>query len=277
MTLALGSLCCAAAVWLIGLALAEPRLSLPWRHPESDRLADSGWRLRAFRFEMLRAASAACAALVAVAAGSEIWVGLAAGSALPSVALRLRSDARRESARAAVLGQLQTLAAALASGASLMDGIRRAIADERDDLAARPLGRALREFSVGASLPDALAAAAREAHPRTRPALFTLALGVEERLPIQQLRVLVGSVVERSRFEQDMRAELAARTSGARMQIWAMALMVPALALYLCATVPLVRETLATDLGTHLLIPGAAAFEIAGVILARRMLAEALE
>lgn len=276
MTLAFGALSCAAALWLITLALAEPRLSLPWRHPEADRLSDSGWPLAPARFELVRAGLLAGAALLAVGSGWQPWPLLLVAAAAPSLALRLRSDARRERARAALLPQLQVLAAALASGASLVEAVRRAIADEPDELTARPLRRALREFSVGAPLADALAASAREAHAQGRAALLTIALGVEERLPVQQLRDLVGSVVERLRFEEELRGELAARTTGARAQIWAMALIVPALAGYLVLTVPLVGETLSSDLGTRLLIPGAAALEIAGVLLARRMLAEAL-
>lgn len=276
MTLAVGAVACALAFWLIAVALTEPRLSVPWRHPESGRLDDSGWPLTPLRFELVRGASLAGAAIASLALGWQPWPALLAGAAAPSLVLRWRSDARRERARAALLSQLQLLAAALGSGASLVEAIRRAIADVHDELAARPLRRALREFSVGAPLADALVACAHQAHPQRRGALLTIALGVEERLPVQQLRDLVGSVVERSRFEEEVRGELAARTSGARMQIWAMALMVPALAAYLVLTVPLVGEALSSDLGTRLLIPGAVALEAAGVLLARRMLAEAL-
>ena len=48
-----------------------------------------------------------------------------------------------------------------------------------------------------------------------------------------------------------------------------MATIVPALSLYLATTIPIVGESLRSDLGTHLLIPAAAALELVGISLAR--------
>jgi Flp pilus assembly protein TadB len=70
-------------------------------------------------------------------------------------------------------------------------------------------------------------------------------------------------------FEERLLAEVRARTSGMRAQIVLLALLVPALALYLVATMPGLAATLATPLGMHVLLPAAFLFEIAGILTSR--------
>lgn len=266
-----GALFCAAAVWLAAAAALAPALPRSgWTHPEAGRLSEAGWGVRAPRWEALRWL---CGALAAVGASLQGWDALAPGAlalAAPSLALHLRAQSRRERRRRAALAHFRGIGGSLASGTGLVEAIRRTVAGEPDALAARPLARALRAFAMGASLSEGLRAAAAAAHPRTRPALLTLALGVDERLPVARLSALVASIVERLGFEEQVEAEVRARTSGARVQIWAMAAVVPLLALYLAATVPLVADVLASELGRRLLVPAAAALELAGLLLARR-------
>lgn len=262
---------CAAAVWLCAAAILAPALPR-WRpeHPELERLRDAGWRWSAWRWEALRCA---VALLAAIAAGDRDWgtaapVAIALGA--PSIALHLRAGARRERRRRAAIAQFRAINAALASGAGLVEAIRRAVASEPDALAARPLERALHAFSVGASLSDGLRTGAAGAHHRTRPAMLTLALGVEERLPASRLCTLVEAATERLDFDEQVESEVRARASGTRLQIWAMAAVVPLLGLYLSATVPLVADVLGSDLGRRLLVPAAGALEVTGILLARR-------
>jgi len=265
----LGAIACAASVWLAAVAILAPSAPrTPWPHPESDRLRDAGWRWTAIRWEATRLCFGCAAAPVAWAVGLDPATALALGLIAPSFALRVRSDARRERAGHTSLDQLRAVRAALASGASLAEAIRRGVASVTDAIASRPLRQVVREFSVGASLSDSLRGAASEAQPRLRPALRTLAIGVEERLPVPQLCLLVG--LQRLSFDEQLEAEVRARTSGVQLQIWGMAAIVPALAFYLAATVPIVGEALRSDLGTRLLIPTAAALELLGIALARR-------
>lgn len=266
-----GSLACVVAVWLAACALLAPRL--PHHrlvHPEEQHLREAGWRWPARRWELLRVAVAASAGLVAWLTGWDPGPPAAVALALPSAAVRVRSASRREQRRRAALVHFRLIAAALAGGAGLVEAIRRAVAGERDVLAATPLTRALHAFSVGASLSDGLRAGAASAHPRTRPALLTLALGVEERLPVARLRVLVEAAAERLAFDEEIETEVRARASGTRLQIWAMAAVVPLLGMYLIVTVPLVADVLGSDLGRHLLVPAAGALEVTGFLLARR-------
>ena len=269
----IGALACAAAVWLGAAAFLRPARPHPgWTHPERDRLRDAGWRWSAVRWEAARCAAAALCAAAGVAAGLDAVAGVALGALAPTVALRVRSDARRARATALALDQLRAVRAALASGASLVEAIRRSVAAIGDDIAARPLQLVMREFAVGVSLPDALLRAAGVALPGVRPALRTLAIGVDERLPVPQLSALASAVVDRLAFDEELAADVHARTSGVRMQIWAMAALVPGLALYLAATVPLVGEALRSPLGTTVLIPAAVVLEALGILLSRRVI-----
>lgn len=270
-----GSLACAVAIWLAACALLAPALPR-YRpvHPEEQHLRDAGWRWPARQWEMLRVAVAGAAGLLAWLCGWDPGPPVVAALVAPSVALQVRSASRREQRRRASLAQFRLIGAALASGAGLVEAIRRAVASERDVLATAPLARALDAFSVGASLSDGLRAGAAAAHPRTRPALLTLALGVEERLPASRLRILVEAATERLTFDEEVESEVRARASGTQLQIWAMAAVVPLLGMYLSLTVPLVADVLSSDLGRHLLIPAAGALEVTGFVLARRAVRE---
>lgn len=268
-----GALACAAAVWLTAAAALAPTLPRArWSHPEAERLRDAGWPWPAWRWEALRWCGVGAAAVLGAQVGWGTAGALAVALTAPSLALHLRAGAVRERRRRAALAHFRTIGAALASGAGLIEAIRRAVAAEADPVAARALARALESFTMGASLSDGLRAAATTAHPRSRPALLTLALGVEERLPAARLSALVESVVERLGFEEQVELEVRARTSGARVQIWIMAAVVPLLGLYLVATVPLVADVISSDLGRRLLVPAALALELGGILLSRSVI-----
>lgn len=270
-----GALACTVCVWLAAAAVFTPVLPRTGlRHPERDRLHDAGWQWTPTRWEATRLCFALVVAVTAWGAGVDAAIAFGLGLLTPTLALHARSDGRRERAGHHAIDQLRAVRGALASGATLAEAIRRGVASVTDEIASRPLRRVVREFAVGASLSDALLRAVPDARPRLRPALRTLAIGVEERLPVPQLCLLVGAVVDRLTFDEQLEAEVRAQTSGVRLQIWGMAAIVPALAIYLTATVPVVGETLRSDLGTHLLIPAATALELLGISLARRLARE---
>lgn len=266
-----GAIGCLASVWLAAAAFLLPVVPRTrWPHPEGGRLRDAGWRWSAIRWEVLRLGAAGVAALIALSLALDQATAVGVGALAPSIALRLRSDARRERAGRKAIDQLRTVRAALTSGASLVEAVQRGAVSVTDAIASRALLQVVREFSVGASLSDALRGSAAAAPPRLRPALRTLAIGVEERLPVPQLALLAGAVLERLEFDEQLEMEVRARVSGLQLQIWGTAAIVPALAVYLAATVPLVGETLRSDLGTRLLVPAAALLEVVGIALARR-------
>ena len=267
-----GALAAAAAV----VALAALPLGVAWRvgpvgHPDGAALTDAGWTYGFARWEGLRVASAAVGVALAAAVGFAPIAGMAAAIG-PSIAIRLRAEAARDRARSAVAQLLVAAHAMLRSGVALPEALRRASAGCDDILARRPFELALARFDLGDPLDVSIRDAARSApDPRSAEMLHTLALGITERLPIERAASLLEALVDRAVHEQRLSAEVRARSSGARMQSYLLAAIVPGLALYLVATMPGLGATLASPLGRYVLVPLAAGLEIAGVVLGRRI------
>ena len=173
---------------------------------------------------------------------------------------------------------LRATEAALRSGASLPEALRRACgAATEDRLARRPFVEALRAFDLGASLDQALRASVhRGTDSRSRMALETLAMGIASRLPYDRAGILVAAVADRLAFEERLDEEIRARTAGLRSQVALLAMVVPALAAYLALTVPSLAATLGQPIGLYVLIPAALALEAIGVIASRRAIEGAL-
>ncbi|MBU6424618.1 MAG: hypothetical protein KGQ88_11325, partial [Chloroflexi bacterium] len=132
-------------------------------------------------------------------------------------------------------------------------------------------------FDLGASLASSLVAAADTSRDERVAAVFgTVALGVGERLPRERLADLLGAVASRLAFEDGLAREVAARAAGVRQQQRLIALLVPGIAAYLFVTMPVLAATLASDLGRFVLVPAAAALEVAGLVLSARVVRAAM-
>lgn len=270
----------AAATAGVALVLARatavgvlPRIALP--HPDAAFLRDGGWSGGLRRWETLRAL------VVAVALAATLLFGLPPIAALlaaplPSLWIRSRAEGARDRARRALAPIVASTGAALRSGTSIADALRRA-ADAAEPLAARPITDALRAFELGASLDVALQTAAEAGgDDRSRIALGALALGVGERLPRERLAELLAVVGDRLAFEDRLDDDVRAHAAGARQQQRLLAALVPAIALYLSITIPTLAATLGSDLGRYVLIPVAATLEAAAVLLGRRVVRDAV-
>jgi len=268
---ALAALAVAAALAAVRpsvLALRLPGLS----DPDAAPLRDLGLALSTRRWLLVRSAAALTFAAVAAMLGLHVALGLAVGAASPSMWLRLRLDAARRRARRSSTQLMRSVHASLTSGASVADALRRAVAGCDDRLAARPVEEAMASFSVGAALDRALLdASASVRDRRIRAALETLALGIGERLPIERVAALAGRVSERLLFDERLDDEVRARASGLRAQVWLVALLIPALSAYLVVTVPTLASSVGSGIGRTVLLPAAAAFEILGIVLSRRI------
>lgn len=210
----------------------------------------------------------ACLALAvcapAVAAGRRTLPGLRT-----TLTARIRERREAVAAGARALDVLQATHAALRSGLPLAPALRVAL--ERAPLAAvDPFQQALRAFELNAALDQALREAAREAADhRVALALEALALVAAEQLPASRAAAVIASVSDRLAFDARLADEIRARTSGVRAQIVLLALLVPALALYLVVTLPGLAVTLTSPLGMFVLIPSALVFETAGIVASR--------
>jgi Flp pilus assembly protein TadB len=241
-------------------------------HPDIAALGDANWRRPLWQWEALRVLCIAAGALLSFATPLPL-VGVCAATTLaPSVIVRTRAAAARWQARLALTRLLRATEAALRSGASLPEALRRACdAAAEDGLARRPFVDALRAFDLGAPLDHALRASAhRVADPRSRIALETVAIGIASRLPHDRAGILIAAVADRLAFEERLDEEVRARTAGLRSQVVLLALVVPAIAAYLSFTVPSLAATLGQPIGRFVLIPAALTLEVVGVIASRR-------
>lgn len=276
---AVGALAIAVAI----IALASLPFAPAWRrarmgpilHPDGTALADAGWRLSYRRWELIRLAVVAAVTLIMAAAGGPLVLGLGA-ALMPSVAVRSRAQAAHARARGPATQILVAAAAALRSGVPLAEALRQGLAGCNDRLARRPVETAMARFDLGEPLDHALIAVAGSlpAGP-VATALEALALGVHERLPIDRIAALLGAVTDRLLFEERLADEVVARAAGARLQMWLLAGLVPALALYLAFSMPALAQTLGGPFGRTVLIPAALTLEVAGVVLSRRIVRRA--
>ena len=165
---------------------------------------------------------------------------------------------------------LQLIHAAMRSGSAIPEALR--LAAQTDDHVARVFAAAVREFELGAPLADALETARRATRDDgVRLAIDALMLSVSEALPLVRATALLHAALDRVVFEQRLGSEVRARTSGLRSQIWLLAGLVPAIALYLIVTMPGLAQTLTTPLARFALLPAAVALEITGIVMSRRI------
>jgi Flp pilus assembly protein TadB len=265
---ALAVSCAAFATFARPPASPRPRFV----HPDRRALDEADWRQPLWRWESFRAGCIVAGAMLSAATTLPPLVIVTAAALAPSMIVRSRAAAAHARARLATTHLLRATEAALRSGASLPEALRRACgAATEDRLARRPFVDALRAFDLGASLDQALRASVRRGtDPRLRIALETLAMGVASRLPYDRAGILVAAVADRLAFEDRLDEEVRARTAGLRSQVVLLALVVPALAAYLALTVPSLAATLRQPIGLYVLIPAALALESIGVIASRR-------
>ena len=267
-----GALAIGAAVLAVGalplLGRWTPDLG---RHPDREALADAGWPFDLARWECLRTALVIVGIVIAHALSVTPLSAVALGL-VPSIAARVRAQAAHDRARRALAQLLLDAHAALRSGIALPDALRRAAAGCPDRLARRPLELALQRFDLGDALDHAIRDAVAGSTDRRLSATFhTLALGISERLPIERAAALLGAMADRAVHDERVDADVRARTSGVRAQSYLLAAIVPALSIYLVATMPGLGATLATPLGRTVLIPVAAVLEAAGILVNRRV------
>ena len=272
---AAGALAAALAVSCAIFAPFARRTALPTvrvAHPDRRVLDDMNWRRPLWQWESLRAVCILTGAVLSFATPLPMVAILGAGALAPSLVVRSRATAVRWRARLATTHLLRATEAALRSGASLPEALRRACgAATEDRVARRPFVDALRAFDLGAPLDQALRASARRAtDPRSRIALETLAMGIASRLPYDRAGILVAAVADRLAFDERLDEEIRARTGGLRSQVILLALVVPAIAAYLAFTVPSLGATLGQPIGRFVLIPAALALEVIGVIASHR-------
>jgi Flp pilus assembly protein TadB len=197
-----------------------------------------------------------------------------------AVGLLRASWSRRRRARseregdASLVPVLESLLAATRAGLVPRDAIAVAADRARGELAER-LRDALANESLGVGLGEAFASARAGARGRIGAFLADLELCARARLASDRVAALIEDELGTLRFERELASDLAARTAGQRFQVWLLAAIVPALALYLATMSPTLAEQLCSPLGRFVFVPAGLAFELAGIVLSRRIVERA--
>jgi Flp pilus assembly protein TadB len=199
--------------------------------------------------------------------------GAASGFLMPRfyLAWLVHLQARRSEAEAPRL--LQALLAGLTGGSTYLDALRQARLTNSDPWIREDLDFVIQRFLLDAPLHESL----REIRARTTTRNLgliweTLTICAEHHLPTQAARSLFFELSTTIQFNVQLANEVRARSSGQRAQIWLLAVIVPAMYLYLHLTSPQLLSMLdQTVMGRFILLPMAAVLEVAGIALSFRI------
>jgi Flp pilus assembly protein TadB len=272
----------ALAVTALGAALGRPRQ----RHGVTGRWLAGRLERRRVQLERARvglspalfellALGAPALGLVAGTALSPV-VGLAAlgaGLLLPSLLLSGLVARRKRDADGQALPLLQHLLANLGAGATYFDALQAARGGVGDRWLTEDLGEVVQQFLLDVPLEEALA----QVRPRVAGADIglvwdNLTVCVAQKLPADRARDLLGDVAATVRFNVQLRSDVRAQTAGQRAQVGILALVVPAMYIYMRVVSPDLLSVLdGTFAGKYILLPAAAALEVGGILVSLRV------
>jgi len=276
-----GAACAAAAILSLGLAIPRKakrqrpgRLFVRLLARHQQRLAEA--RISGNPRTYLVVSVIAPPALFAIGwLQSPVLAILAAigGVLLPRLYLAglVHIQARRSEAEAPRL--LQALLAGLTGGSTYLDALRQARLTSNDPWIREDLDFVIQRFLLDAPLHESLREIRARSTTRNLGLIWeTLTICAENQLPTQAARSLFFELSSTVQFNVQLANEVRARSSGQRAQIWLLAVIVPGMYLYLRLTSPELLSVLdQTLLGRFVLLPLAAALEVAGIALSFRI------
>lgn len=200
-------------------------------------------------------------------------LGAVAGLLLPRLYVRflIGAHARRSEAEAPKL--LQVLLANLTGGSTYLDALRQARLAVEDNWIREDLDYVIHRFLLDIPLETSI----REIRARVRSRNLgliwdNLAICCANHVPTQTAQALFTELASTVQFNVQLAAEVRARASGQRIQIWLLALIVPGMYLYLRLLNPDFLSPLDdTTLGRYVLVPAAALLEVLGLFLSYRL------
>ena len=196
-----------------------------------------------------------------------------AGLLVPRVYLAwlVHAQSRRSESEAPRL--LQSLLSGLSAGGTYLDALRQARLSCSDPWIREDLDLVIQRFMLDAPLQESLQEVGARATTRNLGLIWeTLRICADARLPTHAARNLLLELSAAIQFNVQLTSEVNARSSGQRMQIWLLAVIVPGMYLYLRLMSPQLLSVLdETALGRFVLFPLAAALEIAGIALSLRI------
>jgi len=183
----------------------------------------------------------------------------------------VHAQSRRSESEAPRL--LQSLLSGLSAGGTYLEALRQARLTCTDPWVREDLDLVIQRFMLDAPLHESLQEVGARATTRNLGLIWeTLRICADARLPTHAARNLLLELSAAIQFNVQLTSEVNARSSGQRMQIWLLAVIVPGMYLYLRLMSPQLLSVLdETALGRFVLFPLAAALEIAGIALSLRI------
>jgi Flp pilus assembly protein TadB len=174
-----------------------------------------------------------------------------------------------------------------------LDYLVRGEARAADEDAPRILRAMVNRAAAGGTYPDLFAAAAeaarhryaaekpadillglrhRQASRNLRLVYDALAVAVRTQQPASAAGQVLATLSEAARANRSIARQAAAESKGLRMQAAILAIVIPALFIYLSAVNPeLIRPVSSTALGQYVLLPAAVLLEVVGIVLSWRV------
>jgi Flp pilus assembly protein TadB len=168
---------------------------------------------------------------------------------------------------------LQSLISGLSVSGTYLEALREARRTCNDPWIQEDLDLVIQRFMLDEPLHETLKEVrARTTTPNLAMIWDTLKICADSQLPAQAARNLLAELSATVQFNVQLVNEVRARSSGQRIQIWLLALIVPAMYAYLRLMSPQLLGVLdETTVGRLVLFPTAAVLEILGIALSFRI------
>jgi len=278
----LASLCAAFAVMVLALVFLKRPVGSTAARARITRWVDGhAAQLRQARVEANPARYAAAGVLIPICLfGAGLLqspvlacVGGAVGFFAPRLYLRflVHQHTRRSEAEAPRL--LHTVLAALAAGTTYLEALRQARLAITDPWIREDLDSAIQGFMLDVPLEQSLAQIRKSVRSRNLGLVWNLlAICCANNLPTLTARGLLSELASTVQFNVQLSDEVQARTSGQRLQVILLAIIVPGMYLYLRLLSPELLSALdETAAGRYILVPVAAVLEVLGLYLSFRI------
>jgi Flp pilus assembly protein TadB len=237
-------------------------------------LARARLRLDPGAFEALALTAPAVGLLLGWTVSPLVGIGaMIGGLAAPRLLISLLTARQRSRSEREAPQLLQLLLANLGAGGTYLDALQAARRNIGDRWLAEDLAEVVQRFLLDIPMGTAL----REVRPRIVGRNLglvwdNLTICVDQKIPGERARDLLLDISATVRFNVQLAGEIRAQTTGQRVQIWVLALLVPGIYLYLRLVSPYFLNVLDdTWTGRYVLVPVAAFLEVTGIYLSFRL------
>jgi Flp pilus assembly protein TadB len=200
-------------------------------------------------------------------------IGAGAGLIVPRVYLAWLVHLQARRSELAAPGLLQAIVAGLSAGNTYLEALRHARRASTDPWIAEDLDFVIQRFILNVPLAESLREVRARITTRNLGLIWeTVSICDANHLPTQAARTLLVELSSAVQFNVQLANEVRARSAGQRAQIWLLAIIVPAMYVYLRLVNPQLLSVLdETMLGRFVLFPLAAVLEVAGIALSFRI------